>query len=90
MDITLADVNVEITYQSENVFPCCCFVNISGEFTTRINMFHIALTLYAPCSCVPVVFFAQVQAMLLRGVLGGTRVCVHWLLLHLNQMELAG
>lgn len=53
-------------------------------------MFHTVLTLRAACSCVPVVFFAQVQAVLLRGVLGGTRVCVHWLLLHLNQTELAG
>lgn len=40
--------------------------------------------------CVPVVFFAQVQALLLCGVLGGPRVSVHWLLLHLNQIELAG
>lgn len=65
-------------------------MNILGEFTTRVNIFHVALTLCVPGSCVPVVFLAQVQAVLLRGVLGGPRVGVHWLLLHLNQTELAG
>lgn len=53
-------------------------------------MFHVELTLYAPCSCVPVVFFAQIQAVLLCGLLGGTGVRIHWLLLYLNQIELAG
>lgn len=53
-------------------------------------MLYIALTLYVPCSCVPVVLLAQVQAVLLRGVLGGPRVHVQRLLLHLNQIELAG
>lgn len=38
----------------------------------------------------PVVFFAQVQAVLLCGVLGSDGVAVRWLLLHLNQIELAG
>lgn len=38
----------------------------------------------------PVVLFAQVQAVLLCGVVGRDRVAVHWLLLHLNQTELAG
>ena len=33
---------------------------------------------------VPVVFLAQVQAVLLHGVVGGG---LHWLLLHLNQIE---
>lgn len=73
------------------LFPCwfilwIYYVNLQQEST----FFHTALTLYVPCSCVPVVFFAQVQAVLLRGVLGGPRVCIHWLLLHLNQTELAG
>lgn len=35
----------------------------------------------------PVVFFAQVQAVLLDGVLGGPGGMVDWLLLHLNQIE---
>lgn len=38
----------------------------------------------------PVVFFAQVQAVLLCGVLGSAGVAVRRLLLHLNQIELAG
>lgn len=38
----------------------------------------------------PVVFFAQVQAVLLRGVLGSAGVAVGRLLLHLDQTELAG
>lgn len=38
----------------------------------------------------PVVFLAQVQAVLLCWVLGSDGVAVRWLLLHLNQIELAG
>lgn len=57
---------------------------------TRINILHVAFSLYVPYSCVPVVLLAQVQAVLLRGVLGGPRVAVHRLLLHLYQIELAG
>jgi len=41
-------------------------------------------------SGIPVVFLAQVQAVFLCRVLGSPRVGIHWLLLHLNQTELAG
>lgn len=72
------------------IYVLIYFVNTLGEFTTRTNIFHIELTLCVPCSCVPGVFFAQVQAVFLRGVLGDPRSGIHWLLLHLNQTELAG
>lgn len=41
-------------------------------------------------SGLPVVFFAQVEALLLCGVLGSNKIAVRWLLLHFNQIELAG
>lgn len=36
---------------------------------------------------IPVVFLAQVKAVFLHGLLGRPRGAIHWLLLHVNQIE---
>lgn len=57
----------------------------------RVDLFSAWIgCLYRNQWWLPVVFFAQVQAVLLCRVLGSTGVAVRWLLLHLNQIELAG
>lgn len=39
---------------------------------------------------VPVLLLAQIQAVLLQGILGSADTAVHGLLLHLNRIEAAG
>lgn len=58
----------------------------------QLNIFYLTNLRPSGTSSVklPVVFLAQVQAVLLCAVLASTSGGVHWLLLHLNQTELAG
>lgn len=89
MDISLAPAakNVEIIDQSEEPY---FVVDLFCEYIKWIYILHITLTGCVSSIHVPVVFLAQVQTVLLRRVLRGPRVAVHGLLLHSNQIELAG